>query len=44
MEFRGLTLDPFQQQAIEHVDADRSVLVALVLAHLVLEALQYRFA
>jgi ATP-dependent RNA helicase HelY len=28
MEFRGLTLDPFQQQAIEHVDADRSVLVS----------------
>ena len=28
MEFRGLTLDPFQQQAIEHVDADCSVLVS----------------
>jgi len=28
MEYRGLTLDPFQQQAIEHVDADRSVLVS----------------
>ena len=28
MEYRGLQLDPFQQQAIEHVDADRSVLVS----------------
>ena len=28
MEYRGLTLDPFQQEAIEHVDADRSVLVS----------------
>lgn len=28
MEYRGLTLDPFQQQAIEHVDNNCSVLVS----------------
>ena len=28
MEYRGLTLDPFQQQAIEYVDSDHSVLVS----------------
>ena len=28
MEYQGLTLDRFQEEAIRHVDADRSVLVS----------------
>ena len=28
MQYHGLTLDPFQQRAIEHIEAGRSVLVA----------------
>ena len=28
MEFKGLTLDPFQVEAIEHIEANRSVVVS----------------
>jgi len=28
MEYRGLTLDPFQEEAVEYIEDDRSVLVA----------------